>query len=531
VIGQTDKAAAGLNAKPPKGSAQVIIQTLGHDRSRLEGGVFAMLQVVFDDTLAVPEAEHAVVGVERFGNLVVNRRSRVEAMRELTREAGWPPPIHLQTPADITELIERLRQESDDAPYLICPSHLVPACGEEHLATFLKQVEYAPSALHMPLNGGRDKRGWSLMRGSLLERFLVKQREGDLAGFFEQHGEMLVDVPGRLRLLDLSDERALQDFLSGQFDARHFNAIERDEYTVVKSSRDRVKLKREFDFYGIVSPELRMFLVQPFDFRDDGQTARYRMERVSVPDMALQWVHNAFEPQEFERFLNHIFHFIAIRPALRVGKAKAARVFDTLYVEKVEERIAALKGLPAYRKLVPLLENGCGGIDALVRRYMDLLERNRKRFVLDRLVIGHGDPCFSNILYSKTNQFLKLIDPRGADSESDLYTDPYYDVAKLSHSVQGTYDFINHDMFNICVDTDLSLRLSIKDESREWAGKLFRAQLDKAGFEADLTRLCEASLFISMLPLHIDRPRKVLAFALRAASILDKLADRKRTAQ
>ena len=56
-------------------------------------------------------------------------------------------------------------------------------------------------------------------------------------------------------------------------------------------------------------------------------------------------------------------------------------------------------------------------------------------------VVGHGDLCFSNMFYSKSNQYLKLIDPRGASSEHDLYTDPDYDVAKLSHSIQGRLRF------------------------------------------------------------------------------------------
>ena len=49
------------------------------------------------------------------------------------------------------------------------------------------------------------------------------------------------------------------------------------------------------------------------------------------------------------------------------------------------------------------------------------------------LCIGHGDLCFSNMLYSKTTGLLKFIDPRGADKPSDLYMHSYYDVAKLSH--------------------------------------------------------------------------------------------------
>jgi hypothetical protein len=36
-------------------------------------------------------------------------------------------------------------------------------------------------------------------------------------------------------------------------------------------------------------------------------------------------------------------------------------------------------------------------------------------------------------------------------------------------------------------------------------------------------RLGEASLFLSMLPLHIDYPNKVIAFMLKASQILDEV--------
>jgi hypothetical protein len=490
----------------------------------------SMLQVIFDDTVPVPEPIRAVVGVDHFGGLVFQRRTRLEAMRALALEAGWPPIIHLCGEADVAALVESLRREDDNRLYLVCPSHLVPVCGRDTLETFLKQIEYSPSALHIPLNGALDRRGWTLMRSPLLRKFLARQKDGDLIGFFEQYGEGLVEVRDRLNLIDVSEERTLHDFLSGQFDARHFNTVERDEYTVIKRSRDRKKLKREYDFYRLVPSAMQMFFVQPFDFEDDGEMASYRMERVCVPDMALQWVHGAFQPQEFERFLQHIFHFIGIRSARRVDKAEAAAARDALYIDKVNARIDELKTLPAYARLGPLLDRACGGIDGLVARYFKLYEQARKRFPSRHLVIGHGDPCFSNIFYSKTNQYLKLVDPRGAESEADLYTDPYYDVAKLSHSIQGGYDFINHDKFDITVDEALRLRLAIEDAPPPWARKLFHAQLQKADFDPALTRLCEASLFISMLPLHIDRPRKVLAFAINATTILDGLSSGKETA-
>ena len=480
------------------------------------------LQVVIDDTLPVPETIRALVGVERFGSLVFHRRTRNEAMRVMAAAAGSPTVICLNDRADIADLVNRLRSEDDDRLYLLCPSHVIPAIGNDSVVTFLRQIQYAPACLHMPLQASRDRRGWLLMRALLLRRFLTKQQEGDVTSFFEENRDALIEVSNRLRLIDVSDERTLQDFLSGQFDARHFNAVEREEFTIIKRSTDRAKLRREYDYYRLLPPRMQMFLVQPFDFEDDGDSASYRMERVSMPDMSLQWLHGSFQADEFERFLQHFFYFIRVRPERSVDQATSAAVRDALYVEKVTARIAALKALPAYKELVPLLQSACGGVDALLQRYLDLYRSMRRRFP-GNLVIGHGDPCFSNILYSKTSQFLKLVDPRGASSEDELYTEPCYDVAKLSHSVLGNYDFINHGRFTLGIDETLGLRLEIEKPPPPWAAQLFLDLLDKSGFDSTLIRLCEASLFVSMLPLHIDRPRNVLAFAVNAATILDTL--------
>jgi hypothetical protein len=316
----------------------------------------------------------------------------------------------------------------------------------------------------------------------------------------------------------------LQEFLSGQFDARHFNAVERDNYTVIKRSTDRTKLKREFDFYHLIPPIMQTYLIQPFDFEDDGNVASYRMERIGIPNMALQWVHGGLQAHEFKRFLAHIFHFFSVRSQRPVKKSEAAAIGKALYVEKVRSRIATLKGLPEYAQLAPLLDRACGGIDELVSRYLDLYDRMQRRSMVDVLVIGHGDPCFSNIFYSKTNQYLKLIDPRGAANETELYTDPYYDIAKLSHSVQGAYDFINHGKFDMAINDALQPFVLIDGQQPSWVVESFRDQLEKSGFDPELTRLYEASLFISMLPLHIDRPLKVLAFAATASAILDGLS-------
>jgi hypothetical protein len=268
---------------------------------------------------------------------------------------------------------------------------------------------------------------------------------------------------------------------------------------------------------------MQAYLIQPYDFEDNGSTASYRMERIGIPDMALQWVHGAFQEHEFKRFLAHIFHFMSVRPLRSVNTSAATAIRDDLYLKKVNTRVATLKAQPAYVHLAPLFDRAFDGIDTLVDRYLEMYSSMRKRSRLTSLAAGHGDLCFSNIFYSKTNRYLKLIDPRGASNENELYTDPYYDLAKLSHSVLGRYDFVNHGRFEIGITDELRPRLNIKGKPSSWASALFQQQLHDAGFDPDLTRLYEISLFISMLPLHIDRPLKVLALALNASDILDQL--------
>jgi hypothetical protein len=89
--------------------------------------------------------------------------------------------------------------------------------------------------------------------------------------------------------------------------------------------------------------------------------------------------------------------------------------------------------------------------------------------------------------------------------------------------VLGSYDLINQDMFDLEVDEELGLRLVLDRQPPPWARPLFVERLNRIGFDPVLVRLCEASLFISMLPLHIDRPRKVVAFVVNAVAILDEV--------
>jgi hypothetical protein len=127
-------------------------------------------------------------------------------------------------------------------------------------------------------------------------------------------------------------------------------------------------------------------------------------------------------------------------------------------------------------------------------------------------------------LYDKRINILKLIDPRGAETQDGLYFDSYYDVCKLSHSFLGDYDLINNGLFELTYTNNLQIQLTTeKLQNNELFRMLFLKKLEENNFDSELVRIFEVSLFISMLPLHIDNPKKVLAFVLNAINILNQI--------
>ena len=100
--------------------------------------------------------------------------------------------------------------------------------------------------------------------------------------------------------------------------------------------------------------------------------------------------------------------------------------------------------------------------------------------------------------------------------------DPYYDMAKLSHSICGLYDFYNSDRYEIVYDESLKAHVQIDADITAYVEN-FKNRLTSYGVDYRLIRIYEVSLFLSMLPLHMDRPKKVFAFILNALDIMDTL--------
>ncbi len=345
----------------------------------------------------------------------------------------------------------------------------------------------------------------------------------------EKPQELVKELEEHCSIGGLVDIGVISNFIqciTGNMDSRYFNSLQGNEYTLVKSSQNKKKIKAEYDFYHLLPEDMKYWFVMPFNYTEDEKGASYTMERLHMTDLAIKWVHGSMDEAEFEKLMDKYFFFFMSRHTRKCTAAEYESKAGELYTEKVKSRVAELKQLPEYKRIETLLSAvPDADIDHLTGKYFELKDRIESANKYEnQLVIGHGDPCFANALYNKSTQTLKFIDPKGAVSEEELWTHPYYDVAKLSHSVCGRYDFFNNGLFDIRIAEDFGYDLEIPFDNSVYKD-IFMRKASENGFDPLTVRIYEASLFLSMLPLHIDNPHKVLGFILNVKNILKEIED------
>lgn len=132
----------------------------------------------------------------------------------------------------------------------------------------------------------------------------------------------------------------------------------------------------------------------------------------------------------------------------------------------------------------------------------------------------HGDMCFSNILYAPDAKIIKFIDPRGSFGKKGIYGDPRYDIAKLYHSVQGGYEYIINDAFDLKGDLnvwDYELHNYDVRALQAFERKFF----DTGAFSKKEITLIQGCIYVGMCARHYDAPRRQEIMYLTGVKLLN----------
>lgn len=478
---------------------------------------------IYDDTGKTSEVIADIIGDRGFADVVVKKRKLEDYYKDeldkLYPNLQWKKVRSIFEYNELIKMFE-LSKGIEETRILHCFSnYIISDKGKASLS--LKKLEF----IDEPYGVMTGRKAALAMFPSLDDyiSFCKNIVSGQKAWDIIRNMKKSFEIEG---LVDIGIIGNFIQCITGNFDSRYFNSLKGNEYTIVKSSSNKKKIKAEYSFYHLLPEDMKFWFVMPFDYKEEQNSASYTMERLHMTDLAIKWVHGSMDENEFEELMDKYFYFFECRHSRACSSADYKVAADNLYIDKVNERIDCLKKLQEYKKIETLLSDveDCQ-LDTLVKKYYALKQKIESRTEYKpEFVIGHGDPCFANAMYNKSTKTLKFIDPKGALTEAELWTNPYYDVAKLSHSVCGRYDFFNNGLFDIKIDTNFDYLLEIPFDNSKYI-EIFRKKAEENRFDYWTIRIYEASLFLSMLPLHIDNPHKVFGFILNVRNILREIEE------
>jgi len=316
-------------------------------------------------------------------------------------------------------------------------------------------------------------------------------------------------------VLNIADFKKI---ISENSHTRHFNEIISHNEKFIKKSFQIEKLESEFLFLKNIPEILKEYYVQVYEFNKNNKSASYSMQKISGVDLSINFINGSIDSKDISNILNILKEYFI---SLIKFTDKKDLINSYFITNKNNKRHEDLKKWEGYNNLDNFINRHTlfSGIDDLYKSSNKLLEKKKKLLNNSGSYFSHGDLCFSNMIFSETKDRITFIDPRGG-IEDEFFRTPYYDLAKISHSLLGGYDHIINNISTIEFDHDMKAYLNFNENLNHKNEELFTSFIDSLGYDLSLVRTVEASLFISMLPLHIDDVRKVFMLALRASELL-----------
>lgn len=314
--------------------------------------------------------------------------------------------------------------------------------------------------------------------------------------------------------------------------AREFNhiTIDKNRGILKKTSDDKDKFIGEIKWYLKLPADVEYVRPRIFNY-----STSYVNPYVSMEYYAYHTVHELFlygdlTLQQWIDIFNRIRFVCDDFKRYTVQDANIRPALEEMYLTKTLQRFEKMKKDERFITFFesPIVVNG--------ERYLPLneiiiaLEKAVPEMLydVDTFNIIHGDLCFANIMVDSNFSFIKVIDPRGKFGTYDIYGDFRYELAKLFHSVDGKYDFIIKDLFDLDYNSETAcINYRIQNRKRDF--NLYKVFLDtfsaEVGGDLKKIELIEALLFLSMIPLHGESIRHQMAMLGTGLEILNRVID------
>lgn len=306
--------------------------------------------------------------------------------------------------------------------------------------------------------------------------------------------------------------------------ARNFNSIEIDstEMSLTKKSSHKSKLITEIKWFLNLPNELRGFSPKIINYSIENDSPFVKMEYFNYLTLHEVFVFGNLSLNEWKVILSNVKEVIkkfSLHPSNISNVEKQKALFE-MYIQKTIERLDAFQSqsLIDFSKPIVINQIEYDSLENQIKKLKNIVITEKLIENADFLLI-HGDLCFSNILIDSKSKNLKLIDPRGQFGNIELYGDVLYEWAKLAHSIDGKYDFIISDKFNIVKNSNnISYHIHSSNLHEEIA-EYFYTEITPPE-QLNKIKLIQSLLFFSMLPLHNDHRNRQYIMLCKAIELI-----------
>ncbi len=302
---------------------------------------------------------------------------------------------------------------------------------------------------------------------------------------------------------------------------RAFNNLRITSSWVEKSSSKDKKIAAESNWFLTLPLSLRHYVPQYLgEHKTDGKSS-YRLEYLHNTAVNELYVFSEHPTQVWKKIISNCIQFLKSCSKEKAPRNSKFSSLKELLNFKTESRLQEFLQQSGYDiNQVWKFE----GYTIKIKEAISLA--NKHINFKEEISVLHGDFCFSNILYDFRSNRIKTIDPRGLTltGEPSIYGNIHYDIAKLSHSIIGLYDWIIAGYYKLEVDKN-SVTFSVDiPNNQEVIQKYFiHLVLDEFKISEQQVLAMQIHLFFSMLPLHNDNKQRQQALFFNAFRLYKKL--------
>lgn len=440
----------------------------------------------------------------------------------------------------IKNLVEKLKIFSDDDSRIVLvdkfPSNVheleekVGVLNDEDQVFFYKTCYYPVDSEKLSLIFEKSLYTQNLVQFNDLETaYKLTFKEFKEKQFKDLEKDSLI-INLQKNFLDIKKTSDILQLFSNNFELRFFNHLKEDQNYFLKSSKKKDKMQAEYNFLSNLPSNLKPFYPQVGELRIQSDSCSYQIEKIYMFDLSKLLINGILKKETvLDKVLEKLCSYLSSIPTLKFAKEEKEKAIRKDILEKNEERFQELSKLEVITKLDSFAKIlGFETAENFHNLVQDELKKNIPGLIKDDFYFSHGDLCFSNILFDPNSFSIKFIDPRGyLKDQNESFRTVYYDLAKLSHSFHGLYDLIIYDLIEIVFDNDGELGFNhlLDDHYKNLLQNKFDEFITLLGYDIKLIRLVESSLFLSMIPLHQDSQKKMLAQFIQATKSFSDFQD------